>query len=70
MGSDGVEVHLVIPPAPQPTPTVSSPPRPSATPDGLPTTGADVLAALLVAVLLIAFGALLVSRSFLPRRTS
>ena len=69
MDSDGVEVQLVIPPAPMSTPSVAAPPRPSRVPD-LPRTGSDVLAVVLLAVALIAVGALLVRNSLFPRRSS
>lgn len=72
MGADGVDVRLVVPSpaaaAPGTTPVTGHPS--SATPGTslLPRTGADVLVLLLLAVVLVAAGALLVTRT--SRETS
>lgn len=58
MGADGVDVRLVVP-ATSPTPGVTTPAPPPVA-GGLPRTGADVTALLLLAALILAAGVLLI----------
>ena len=72
MGAEGVDVRLVIPPAdtavPTATPSAPVPPPPPTSPIALPRTGVELLGALLIAVLLLAIGALLLKAGHVRRR--
>lgn len=76
MGSDGVDVRLVVPdavgtPAPVATPAVPVPGgSPTLDRPSLPRTGVELLAVLLLAVLLLALGTLLVQAGRARRRTA
>ncbi len=73
MGTDGVDVRLVVPsPAASAigptTPVTAHPSSPPSWSSSLPRTGVDVLALVLLAVALVVAGVLLVTRT--PRGTS